>query len=410
MNRRSVISAALALAAAACSNETALCTSANCANEIAFSPPAVAISATLNQASAPFSATISGQGDSAWSVSCDHGLTATPASGALADGKATISITAPGQSTVGTVTAICTVSSGPTTGGTLTVSIMVSAPYPTMNGNGTDPIGNNGGAVDHLYFAVVGDSRPANIDDTPNYPTAVIEQIYRDVQALSPRPQFAVATGDYVYSNTTANTAQPQASLYMQARGAWTGTFFPVMGNHECDGFTADNCTVNQTQNNQAFMQTILVGSGRTLPYYSIPIHATDNSWTAKLLFVACNAWDQTQESWLTTQLETSTTYTILIRHEPAEANTAPCVTPVETIMASHPYDLSLVGHTHEFSGRSSSREVVIGNGGAPLSRGTYGYATVERVSNGWAIANYDYSTGLAVNSFTISDSARSRH
>jgi hypothetical protein len=263
-------------------------------------------------------------------------------------------------------------------------------------------IGIDGGAVDHLFFAVVGDSRPNDIDVVSEYPTPYITKIYQDMEAMSPRPQFVVATGDYMYANTTTNTAQPQAALYMQARAAYSGALFPAMGNHECNGYTADNCVLGQTQNIQAFANTILAPSGQTNPYYSIPIRANNGGWNAKLVVIACNAWSTTQESWLTSTLAQPTTYTILVRHEPAEANTGPCVTTVENIMKTSAYDLSLVGHTHLFKGSASSKEIVIGNGGAPLSGGTYGYTTVERVPTGWLINNIDYSTSLPVQTYRI--------
>src|SRR5207245_2657438 len=44
----------------------------------------------------------------------------------------------------------------------------------------TGSIGPNGGTVSSLYFAVVGDTRPGNIDATSSYPTAIITKIYQD--------------------------------------------------------------------------------------------------------------------------------------------------------------------------------------------------------------------------------------
>ena len=52
-----------------------------------------------------------------------------------------------------------------------------------------------------------------------------------------------------------------------------------------------------------------------------------------------------------------STTYTILARHEPASANTAPCVNSVESLMSKSAYDLSLVGHSREFA--LSGKEII---------------------------------------------------
>ncbi|HEY8041682.1 MAG TPA: hypothetical protein VIF15_17875, partial [Polyangiaceae bacterium] len=119
----------------------------------------------------------------------------------------------------------------------------------TNTGPITGTVGNNGGSLSRLVFAVVGDTRPANEDDTGGYPTSVITKIYQDIEAQSPKPPFALSTGDYMFASTGGgSTATQQASLYMQARGAYTGASFPAMGNHECgvgsgcSGSTDCNC------------------------------------------------------------------------------------------------------------------------------------------------------------------------
>jgi len=142
---------------------------------------------------------------------------------------------------------------------------------------------------------------------------------------------------------------------------------------------------------------------GRTTPYYSFPVNATDGSWSAKFVNVACNYWGSAQQTWLTGQLSTSTTYTILTRHEPAAASTGPCVNSVETLMTQYSYDISLVGHTHTFQFTTGSKQIIIGNGGAPITGSApYGFATVEKVASGWQVKEYDYSTGLAVNTYIL--------
>src|SRR5947209_4916787 len=45
----------------------------------------------------------------------------------------------------------------------------------------TGSIGAGGGSVSSLYFAVVGDTRPPNPDDTARYPTLIIDKIYSDI-------------------------------------------------------------------------------------------------------------------------------------------------------------------------------------------------------------------------------------
>ena len=51
-------------------------------------------------------------------------------------------------------------------------------------------VGANGGSLSRLYFAVVGDTRPPNVDDTAGYPTAIIDSIYADIVAMNPMPAF----------------------------------------------------------------------------------------------------------------------------------------------------------------------------------------------------------------------------
>jgi hypothetical protein len=176
----------------------------------------------------------------------------------------------------------------------------------------------------------------------------------------------------------------------------YSGTVFAAMGNHECDGYTADNCSA-PTNNFSAFMDALVKPLGQALPYYAVPIQGSDGSWTAKLLIVACNAWSGDQKTWLEGQLGMQTTYTIVVRHEPASATTGPCVADAESLLAAYPYDLSLVGHTHHYA--VGGKEIVVGNGGAPLSGGTYGYAVVEQTGAGFTVSDYDYATAQPVSS-----------
>ena len=95
---------------------------------------------------------------------------------------------------------------------------------------------------DELYFAVVGDTRPAVSDDTAGYPTSVITKIWQDVQAVGPRPPFALTTGDYVYASISGSEASAQLDIYMRARSSYEGPVYAALGNHECTTATASNC------------------------------------------------------------------------------------------------------------------------------------------------------------------------
>jgi hypothetical protein len=281
-----------------------------------------------------------------------------------------------------------------------------AGPPEVYDGGVTATIDGNGGTESHLYFAVVGDTRPANEDDTSNYPSAIIGGIFSDLSKVNPMPPFVVSTGDYQFSSPSGSQASAQLNKYLSAHGNYTGVQFPAMGNHECTGATASNCgngnTDGITNNYSAFMSLLLGPIQKTKPYYAIDVNASDSSWTAKFVFVAANAWDSTQSSWLSSTLAQKTTYTFIVRHEPASATTAPGVSPSEAIMKNYPYTLAIVGHSHEYYHSSGSREVVIGNGGAPISTNqNYGYAIVQQLTNGNVeVDMYDYSTNVADSKF----------
>ena len=259
-----------------------------------------------------------------------------------------------------------------------------------------------GGTVDNLYFAVTGDTRPANENDTAGYPSAVVETIFTDIAALRPTPSFVVSTGDYQFAGRRSPESAAQIGLYLKARARYPGVQFPAMGNHECTGATASNCGLwnkdGVTGNYAAFVGMMLGPIHQTLPYYAIHLDggggARGDAWTAKLVFVAANAWDNTQRAWLATALAVPTTYTFVIRHEPTEADTAPGTTPSEALILAYPLTLEICGHSHTH-GHVGNR-VIIGNGGAPLSgAGDYGFGVVQRRGDGAIVVDaIDYRTG----------------
>jgi hypothetical protein len=262
-------------------------------------------------------------------------------------------------------------------------------------------------------FAVIGDTRPPNEDDVSGYPTGVITGIWHDVETFSPHPDFAVSTGDYVFANpnpqgTMTSTVDAQLDLYLGARAQFTNAVFAAMGNHECTGATASNCGPgNQfglTPNYSEFMKRMLAPYGITKPYYAYEFAAGDGSWTAKLVVIAANAWDNGQSTWLDEELGHPTTYTFIVRHEGTTADTAPGVTPSEAIIAAHPFTLKIVGHTHTYAHDTKDHELICGNGGAPLTSGAnYGYAILTRQPSGAIqVTEYDYSTNRAVDMWSV--------
>jgi predicted phosphodiesterase len=93
-----------------------------------------------------------------------------------------------------------------------------------------------------------------------------------------------------------------------------------------------------------------------------------------------------------------------VIRHESVSASTAPGVTPSEAIMAKHPYTVAIVGHTHEYRYAPQDREIIVGNGGAPLSgMSNYGYVVARQRQDGAIVfTSYDYMTNAAVQTFAL--------
>jgi hypothetical protein len=262
-------------------------------------------------------------------------------------------------------------------------------------------VGATGGSVSRLYFAVVGDTRPPVINDTKAYPTAVITKIYSDLEALSPRPPFAVTTGDYLFSTGNGTQAAPQLDLYLGARKGFSNVVFPALGNHECTGAVTSNCGSGNkdglTNNYNAFLTKLLAPLGQTNPNYVIHVTANDNKWTSKFVFVAGNAWSPADATWLESTLSMPTTYTFIVRHEPKAASTAPGCKASEAIMANHPYTLAIVGHTHTY-GKTGARQVTIGNGGAPLTGGAnFGFGLIQQRTDGAIqVDMVDYSSGKA--------------
>ena len=264
----------------------------------------------------------------------------------------------------------------------------------------TGSVGPTGGSVSHLYFAVVGDTRPANIDGTSNYPTAIIEKIYADIAAMNPKPEFVVATGDYMFASASGTQAQPQITLYANAAHQFNGPVFAAMGNHECTGATTSNCASSSTNNMDAYMAALVTPLGMSKPYYTVPISDTNGAWTAKIVVAACNAWDSTQEAWLKAELAQTTTYTFVVRHEPLGTSGAPCVSQMDALLKQSTYNLFIVGHSHTYS--HSGKQAIIGNGGAPITGSeNYGFATIDQQASGFVVTQYDYMTAQPVSAFT---------
>jgi predicted phosphodiesterase len=262
-------------------------------------------------------------------------------------------------------------------------------------GGGVGTVGSGG----LFKFAVFGDCRPPNPDDTAGYPSAIVAGIFGLAQSHG--AQFVVGTGDYMFASTQS-AVSAQVALFKQAMAHYSaGPVFLTMGNHECTGATASNCpNLNETPNIKAFMQ--MVPSGVTKPYYRIDLDTPNGK--AKLVFIAANAWDSAQQSWLQTQLADATTYTFVMRHESTTSSGVPSGVPAsESVVTAHPYTVEMLGHTHEYR-HEDTQHVISGNAGAPLSSGNYGLLIVEQLANGnVTVTELDESTGNAIDTWTVS-------
>lgn len=266
-------------------------------------------------------------------------------------------------------------------------------------------IGPDGGQVPRFIFAILGDTRPPASNDTAHYPTARVTKIFDEIQALNPRPQFVVATGDYMFASPSGNQGRPQMDLYLSARNHFTGPLFGSLGNHECSGGVAANCAPPAASNNnfKAWMDGVVRPLGKTLPYYEVPFRDTNGGWTAKLLIVACNAWSPAQKTWLTNALARRTDYTFIARHEPM-GSTAPCNVEMDAMLRAPGtrYTMLLVGHVHNYS--HSGKQLLEGVGGAPLTgSANFGFATVEqRLDGGVRVRQYDSTTNAVVSTYVL--------
>jgi Calcineurin-like phosphoesterase len=256
-----------------------------------------------------------------------------------------------------------------------------------------------------LKFGVFGDCRPGNENDTPNYPTAVMTNIFTAMQAKG--AQFAIGTGDYMFASTS-EAVDAQVALQLQAQAAFTGPVYRAMGNHECTGATASSCpNGTETANVKAFLAQ-LSPAGTKLPYYRVDVETP--SGKAKFLLIAGNAWSAAQSDWLKAQMADPTAYTFAIRHVPP-GTTAPGVDESEALLGTGPLTIELLGHFHEYK-RIDTTHVISGNGGAPPRTGEnagFGFLIFEQQANGdLAATEYDETTGNAIDTFKLTAAGQS--
>jgi hypothetical protein len=279
---------------------------------------------------------------------------------------------------------------------------------------GRGGVNNDGGAVDRLYFAVTGDTRPPLCDlflygQGYDYPTAKVTQIADEMEVR--QTQFALDLGDHMFVCVGGSTeANAQMNTYMTAIANFKAPFFMSMGNHECIfalGGALDDCGANNTSDPAytAFMSALAPISPK--PYYSVDIGTSMG--LARFVFVADDAWDSTESTWLgnvLTDADTKATYTIVSRHHNLAASTSGNYAAIVKMVQSHKYALHLTAHTHTYlhdlQQDPTGRTVIVGTGGS--SDATMdGYATVVQGLDGnLYFTMYDSTTDLPIDHWTV--------
>ncbi|MBS2033062.1 MAG: metallophosphoesterase [Deltaproteobacteria bacterium] len=301
-----------------------------------------------------------------------------------------------------------TSTSSSTTGTTGSFTTGTAGTSGTSSSGGTTGtgVGPHGGSVSLLHFAISGDTRPPSCEDTAGYPTAIINSIGDAEKAAG--AQFALDLGDHMYvCNNDASIANQQMSLFVQGTQHFGGTWFMTEGNHECMGSGSGYCpTGSSNVNFQAFLAAI--SNISSTPYYSVNIQTSLG--LATFVFVADNSFDNAQQTWLQNTLATADSnakYTIIAKHHPEGDSSVAANSTIMSIIRQHKFALLLTGHAHKYEHQTtdSGRDLVLGNGGAPLiSSGTFnGYGMIDQLSNGQLqVSIYDVASGSLQDQWSV--------
>jgi hypothetical protein len=270
------------------------------------------------------------------------------------------------------------------------------------------PIGPTGGTVDRLFFGFTGDTRPSSCGAA--YPQMVINTIFTSLKQQG--VQFAIDQGDHMFSCGSGDPAfadaKAQMGDYITAAALLGKPVFMTMGNHECSGSSSTLCSTatsyGTNANYTAFMDALAPIS--TAPYYRFDVKT--NTGSAAFIVVADDAWDSTQEQWLTTQLtdaDAHAKYTFVSKHHPDGNTDHPEFQTIYNLVLQHKYTLFLTGHSHLYRRVfNDARALVIGCGGAPLAGGTFwGYGTALQGNDDRIYVNvYDQATGNVMDHFDV--------
>jgi hypothetical protein len=260
----------------------------------------------------------------------------------------------------------------------------------------------SGGTVDRLYFGYTGDTRMMSSGSgyTPQL-QGVINSIF--TQMGQKGVEFAMDGGDHMEASNNSEAAACMTD-YGTAAGKLGKPVFMTMGNHECAASFSNDCgyagAATMDAKMSAYMDALKTISGQTSPYYRFDVMT--KSGKAVFLVVADDAWNSTQQTWLTQQLtdaDQNAKYTFVSKHHPDGNTDQPAFQQIYNLVKSHKYTLFLTGHSHEYKHQfNDHRAVVMGLGGAPFDNPNQmwnGYLTVLQCpDDSVQVTVYDVSTG----------------
>jgi Calcineurin-like phosphoesterase len=280
----------------------------------------------------------------------------------------------------------------------------------------TPPAGGNvtssGGTVDRIYFGYTGDTRPQS--SSSSYPTSlqtVIDGIYTSMAGRG--VEFAMDGGDHMEATSTSD-ATGNMNSYAKAVALLKKPVFMTMGNHECansynKGVSCGSAGAATSDTKmKGYMPALQTISGQSSPYYRFDINT--QAGRATFIVVADDAWNDTEQSWLTTQLtdaDANSKYTFVSKHHPDGNMDQTYFQTIYDLVKSHKYTLFLTGHSHEYKHQyNDKRAVVMGLGGAPFDNPKqmwYGYLTVMQCpDDSVTVTVYDSGSGMVQDSFNV--------
>ncbi len=268
-----------------------------------------------------------------------------------------------------------------------------------------DPAGR-GGTVNLLSFTAFGDVRPSVPDLDFLYPVDIITNVMKGMAKLN--PEFAVGSGDYMFVEWIEASAQNQIQMLQGAEENLGKPIFHTLGNHECNSFTDVNCPMlNESVNIKTYMKDLMPWS--PVPWYHFVVHTALGD--AKFLFIAVNAWNDDQATWLKDAVAIPTRYTFVVRHHPTpdagKPSMAEGIQASNDILDGHPVTLFLYGHVHEYL-HLTPNAVIAGNAGAPLDMGHYGFLWVlQRPDGTIAVTEFDAMSGNPMDSWAVTDDGK---